>query len=162
MRKESGFSMLEVLVSMIVIMIGVLGIAGMQLMAINNTAVARYQSLAALLTSSMAAEIHGNVAYWGTAPSITFVGTTITNGPTGGSCQGAVCTATQMAGYTLQNWVTSAVSALPGAQGSIICVANTPAVCTLSLTWSEKTVASLGTLAGAVGTQSYSTMVTVQ
>lgn len=163
MRKESGFSMLEILVSMIIIMIGVLGIAGMQLLAINNTEVARYQSLAALLASSMAAEIQGNVAYWNAPFAISFTGTTITGGPSGGTnCQTTVCTASQMAGYTLKNWVQAVTNTLPGAQGSISCSNGTPAVCTLSLTWSEKTVASLGTPTGQTLPQSYKTLVTVQ
>lgn len=166
MRKESGFSMLEVLVSMIIIMIGVLGIAGMQLLSINNTEVARYQSLAALLASSMAAEMQANVAYWGTAATnITVNGTAITGGPGGvsGTCQNVVCSAPQMANYTLQNWGQALANTLPGGTGAISCaVIPAPTVCTLTLNWSEKTVASLGTPAGSSAPMTYTTMVTLQ
>lgn len=165
MRKESGFSMLEILVSMIVIMIGVLGIAGMQLLSINNTEVARYQSLAALLASSMAAEMQANVAYWGTASTpITVTGTAISGIAVGGtSCLNAVCTPTQLAAYDLQNWGLAMANTLPGGSGAISCaVIPAPTVCTLTLNWSEKTVASLGTPAGSSAPMTYTTMVTVQ
>ncbi len=165
MRKESGFSMLEVLVSMIIIMIGVLGIAGMQLLAINNTEVARYQSLAALLASSMATGMQSNAAYWGTpSSSIGVTGTTITGIASGGtSCLNAVCTPTQLAAYDLTNWGQALASTLPNGSGTIACtLIPAPTVCTLTLNWSEKTVASLGTPAGSPVPMSYKTMVTMQ
>lgn len=171
MRKESGFSMLEILVSVIIIMSGVLGIAGMQLLSINNTEVARYQSLAALLASSMGAEIQGNVAYWGTAATnITVNGAAITGIPISGtSCLNAVCTPTQLAAYDLQNWgqamagTPTMPGALPGGSGTIACaVIPAPTVCTLTLNWSEKTVASLGTPTGSSAPMTYTTVVTVR
>ncbi len=163
-RKISGFSLLEVLISLLIIMAGALGIAGIQLQAINNTEVARYQSLAALLASSMAAEMQANVAYWDTAPAIaptiTVSGTTITGGPTSGSCLNTVCNSSQMAYYTLQNWGGALAATLPSGTGTVTCMTTTPAVCRLKLSWNDNyTAISASTLPN---TQTYTTLVTVQ
>lgn len=160
MRKQSGFSMLEVLVSLLIILLGALGMAGIQMLSINNTEIARYQSLAALLASSMAAEIQANKAYWGTAPT----GITVTNGVvTGGPAGGTV------AGGSLQSWADSINSVLPTATGTVNC-SSTPAICQVQLQWKENNVAlndATGTgtnqfSAGQQSTQTYQTVVTVR
>lgn len=178
-RRQAGFSMLEVLVSLLIILIGVLGMAGIQMLAVNNTGNANDQSLAAILASSLAAEIQGNAAYWAQAPaSIAVTGTSVTGGPpssgancsnTGNSPVGSpLCTPAQMAYYDLSNWGGSLASALPSGTGAIACTA-TPLVCTITLGWAAKNVASnnptgaeTGALAsGTVGQRTYQTTVTV-
>lgn len=160
MRKQSGFSMLEVLVSLLIILLGALGMAGIQMLSINNTEIARYQSLAALLASSMAAEIQANKAYWGTAPT----GITVTNGVVTGGPGGST-----VAGGSLQSWADSINSVLPAATGTVNC-SSTPAICQVQLQWKENNVAlndATGTgtnqfSAGQQSTQTYQTVVTVR
>lgn len=183
--------MLEVLISLLIIMMGILGIAGMQMLAINNTETARYQSVATMIASSMATEMQANYAYWGgilvPPATITVTGTTITVVPAfAGTCLNSVCTASQMAYYDLQNWgaamagvanidgVVNKGMALPppaaGSSGTISCVATTPMVCTLTMYWSEKNIALInptgaesGVLAtGTAQTHSYQTLVSIQ
>jgi type IV pilus assembly protein PilV len=160
MKKQSGFSMLEVLVSLVIVMIGALGMAGIQMLSISNTETARYQSLAAILASSMTAEIQGNKAYWGTAPTgISVTGGAVSGGPS----------ASTVAGNSLQTWATSIASVLPSATGTVSC-SGTPAICTVRLQWTENNVAlnkttgtETGTFAaGQQGAQRYQTMVTVR
>lgn len=145
-RKERGFAMLESLIAMVVILFGVLGIAGMQMYAISNTENARYQSLAVVLASTMSTKMQSNVAYWGTPPaSITVNGSTITNGPAtyAGTCVNTVCTAAQMASFDLQNWGLAMAGGLPSGIATIACStpAGAPSICTLTIGWSEKNVA---------------------
>ena len=179
MKQEHGFTMLEILISIIVIMIGILGIAGIQMLSINNTEIARYQSLAAILASSMAADIQGNTAYWATSTAnISIVGGVVTNGPTPGNCVAAICSPAQQAGYDLQNFATQVYATqgsgvLPAGQANISCTVavGTPTVCALQIQWLEKNVAlnnqtntgaaNMFTL-GTTGMQSYQTEVPVQ
>lgn len=177
-RDQRGFGMLEALISMVVIMIGVLGMIGLQMMAINNTENARYQSLAAMQASSMTAQMLANVAFWGTAPATVLVnGATVTGiASSATDCNHAACSAAEMAYFDVQSWGRAlqgggAVPGLPSGQGAINCVTSvTPAVCTLTLTWLEKNIsitnatgAETGKLAsGTSQTYSYSTMVSIQ
>ncbi len=146
LNNARGFSMLEVLVTMLVIMIGALGIAGMQLLAITSTENARYQNVATMLTGSLTANMQANVAYWGTPPpSVTIVGTTITGGPAAftGTCVGlaSTCNTTQVAAYDLRIWAAQVSTLLPGGGATITCPAgNNPAICTLQVFWLERNV----------------------
>src|SRR5689334_6960443 len=63
-----GFSLIEVMVAVIVICVGLLGIAKMQALALSNTTTARMRSLAALEAASLAAAMHSNRQYWGNTP----------------------------------------------------------------------------------------------
>jgi len=143
---ERGFSMLEVLVSMLVIMIGALGIAGMQLLAITSTENARYQNVATMLGATLTANMQANVAYWGTPPLlINVTGATNTGGPAAfaGQCTGLTisCNATQMAGYDLREWGKEVARLLPSGTAAISCpTGNNPAICQVVLSWKERNV----------------------
>ena len=64
-----GFSLVEVMVAVVVICIGLLGIAKMQAMALSNTNMSRQRSLAAIEAASMASAMHSNQLYWTTFPA---------------------------------------------------------------------------------------------
>ncbi len=164
-RTQCGFTLLEVLVALIVIAVGLLGIAGIQALAINSTSVARVQSLAAIEASSLAGAMQANSAYWSASPPLN---TTITNQTLSQTqdCSVGACTAAQMAAYDLNQWTTSLSNLLPQGGGSVTCTssANIPITCTINVTWLEKTVA-VNSSAASVGvsnlsaTQSYSMVV---
>ena len=157
LKMQSGFSLLEVLVSMLIIVFGLLGMAGMQLLAVNNTETARYNTMAAMFASSMAAKMQGNSAYWSSPPGappnlVTINGTSVINGPpfTSADCVAAVCNATQIAYYDLSSWGQSllgsvngtvAAQGLPNGNANISCPSGSPAVCTLTIFWNEKNIA---------------------
>ena len=149
MMRQRGFSLIEVLITMLIIMFGLLGLAGMQLMAINNTEIARYKNLATILASNMTAKIQTNTAYWSAAPSsITITGPAtgpaITGGPPSyaGSCVDIVCTKDQMAYFDLNTWGAAIAGGLPSGAASIACVSTTsPPVCTITIRWTEKNIA---------------------
>lgn len=185
-KAQRGFSLLEVLVSMLVIMFGLLGIAGMQMLAVNNTETARYNTMATIFASNMAAKMQGNKAYWGTPPnSVSVDGPTVTGGPasTSADCFATSCGPSAMAYYDLKNWGQSllgsvngtvAAQGLPGGYAAITCSsASSPAVCTLIIYWTEKNIAlttptavasaAVGPLAsGTSSTHNYQTLVSIQ
>lgn len=176
MREQRGFGMLEALISMVIIMIGVLGMVGMQMLAINNTENARYQSIAAVQASSMTAQMLANIAYWGAAPAtVTVIDTTVTGiANSTVNCGLNVCTAAQMAFFDVREWgrlMRNETSALPSGEGTITCVtAVSPTVCRVRMTWTQKNIAltnATGTETGllASGTSkpyTYSTLVSIQ
>jgi len=59
-----GFSLIEVMVAVIVICVGMLGIAKMQALSLSNTTTARLRSLAAIEAASLASAMHSNRQYW--------------------------------------------------------------------------------------------------
>jgi type IV pilus assembly protein PilV len=62
--RTGGFTLVEVMVALVVIAIGMLGIAKMQALTLSNTGASRMRSLAAIEAASLAAAMHANRAYW--------------------------------------------------------------------------------------------------
>jgi type IV pilus assembly protein PilV len=146
-----GFSLIEVLVALVIIGIGMLGIAKLQALAYASTGTSALRSLAALQASSLASAMHANRNYWSVVPAAgfnyQFVGTTITASDstlTGTGCTSA-CTAGPLAANDVQQWVAAVNSVLPNATGSIICpainLAINPVTCAIQLRWGESNVA---------------------
>jgi type IV pilus assembly protein PilV len=129
-----GFSLLEVMVAVIVICVGLLGIAKMQSLALSNTSTSRERAIAALQAAGMASAMHANRDYWNAVPGPSFQ-VTITSNPTvvsvpldanlqgfttddltgaaGGSLKACIasaagtnplCSAVQLAGFDLARW----------------------------------------------------------
>jgi len=156
-RLCSGFSLVEVLVSMIVIAVGLLGIAKMQSLALSSTGVASLRSIAALEASALAATMHADRGYWAqnaAALNVTINGTTITPAAPFGAAVNclsggadAPCTPTKMAAYDVQQWandVGGANGVLPGPVTQIACsglTATAPVSCTIQIVWGENAVA---------------------
>lgn len=167
--RAAGFSLVEVLVALIVISVGLLGIAKMQALALSNTSSARLRSLAAIQAASLASTIHADRVYWVSATNIT-VSATATPGsvatatdatlnaaiaaaaaanaldPTQSCVQGAAgslapCTPVEVAAADVQTWVNDLTTLMPTAQVSIACDNSTPLICTVKLTWTENSVA---------------------
>ncbi len=161
---HAGFTLVEVLVALLVISIGLLGIAKMQALALASTGTARMRSIAALEAASMAAMMHANRGYWSSfqspaAPAAPLVVTatvkavdssfsttdsTVT-APTGGACTASnTCSETQMAAVDLANWATALTKTMPSnATGTITCdgsTALTPVACTIRIDWVENVV----------------------
>lgn len=86
--RARGFSLVEVLVALLVISIGLLGIAKMQALALSNTNGGRLRALAAIEAASLAATMEAERNYWGNITSnvtATVVGTPGANAATAGT-----------------------------------------------------------------------------
>jgi type IV pilus assembly protein PilV len=68
--KARGFTLVEVMVALIVIAIGMLGIAKMQGLALSSTGASRSRALAAVEASGLASAMQANRAYWSAATSV--------------------------------------------------------------------------------------------
>jgi len=146
-RRQRGFSLVEVMVALVVMSVGMLGIAKMQAAALSNTAIASTRSLAAIEASSLAALMHANRGYWSSlavATSITLQGGTVTpNVAPLPDCIAAACLPAGLAQYDLQDWTKAAAQVLPPDYlAKITCIATvTPPNCTIQIQWAEKSVA---------------------
>lgn len=171
MLASAGFTLVEVMVALVVITVGLLGMAALQAAALGRTTNARVQSLAALEAQSLVAVMRANSAYWQTTPpagtvtvAATSNGGSVSGGALGtqtGNCQTAQCTPVQMAAYDLKTWGAQLSQVLPGASAAINCDSAAPPVCTVALTWSQKTAAALnaGTANKAASTTQTLTLV---
>lgn len=149
-RHATGFSMIEVLVSMVIAAVGLLGFAKLQAAALSNTQTARTRSLVAMQTASLAAAMNVNRAYWGapTAPAQVTVRDGVVSDPAGVlsapvDCRAGGCTPAELAADDLQHWARSGHSQFPAHEATVACTADAgrPAHCVIEVSWAEKTVA---------------------
>ncbi len=161
--RSAGFSLVEVLVALIVICVGLLGIAKMQALALSNTTSARLRSLAAIEAASLASAMHADRGYWttflpGSTVSASGGAATSTDGTLQGELtaaaaagadnyctQGAAgsvapCKPVQVAAVDLQTWAADLNGLMPSSQASIQCDPGPPLTCSISLNWVENFV----------------------
>ena len=123
---HNGFSLIEVLISMVIISIGLLGAMALQATSLKEGQVSNYRDNATLIAQSVLDAIRANRA--------NAVGYTITlaaSAPTG----------TSITATDLQNFKNSAAELLPSGNGSITVSAGT-STATINLQWSESRVKS--------------------
>lgn len=180
---QTGFSLIEVLVALVVCSIGLLGLAKMESLALSSEDVSGARTIAAMQAASLAAMMHADRGYWGsssatasaivtggtgtynvTDTTLTFGGNYCTTSGTGS------CTPVQMAANDLYNWASGVPSGattyglqnlLPGYRATISCtptVTNAPVTCTITISWVENAVAGdslQGNIAALAGATTY-------
>ena len=149
--KESGFTLLEVLVAVLVFSFGMLGIAGLMSISVKNNHNGYLRSQANFLAENMVDRMRANpAALWNDA----YTGTAAV----GSTNCASGCTYADLAAFDMEQWAQSLSFILPNAVGTIACVRNSnlpanisladlpsiwfPAppysgVCTVTVSWTE-------------------------
>ncbi|MBI5329682.1 MAG: type IV pilus modification protein PilV [Betaproteobacteria bacterium] len=118
---QSGASLLEILVTMVILALGLLGIAGMKLTGIKDSNLAYQYTLAGIQAQDMAERMGVN---WAATVSTTngfYKNLTWWNGVTarGTNCQELSCTTAQIAADDFWLWNDTNSKALPSGNGSV-------------------------------------------
>lgn len=150
-RRASGFTLIEVLVSLVVLSIGLLGIGKLVIFSAraNDSAYLRGQA------TELAYEILDNMrANRQVAVTQGYDVTLSSVPPNPGSCAGAACTAALMGSYDVYTWKTRLAS-LPSGQGSVV-TAGTPTTATITVQWDDAAAQSTfgGTAVGVAAPES--------
>ncbi len=155
--RAHGFSLVEVMVAVIVICVGMLGIAKMQALSVSNTTTARLRSLAAIEAAGLASAMHSNRQYWANNIVLPFnlvLNAGVITSSDGAlaaqatadltnltACFGIQCPALPLAAFDLARWSTNLSGLLPNPTANINCGVSAPPTCTITISWSEKAVA---------------------
>lgn len=144
-NKHSGFTLLEVLVAIVVLSLGLLGLAGLQAASLRNNQSAYYRGVATQQTYDMVDRIRANLAGVTAGNYNNLTGVI----PANPACFTAGCSAASIAATDHFQWNTTNAALLPGGVGSVVC-ADGPAVagCTaatgnwlfsITVSWTERT-----------------------
>ncbi len=148
---QQGFTLLEVLVAIVVISLGLLGLAGLQAASLINNQTAHHRSIATQQAYDMADRIRANLAGVATG-AYDALGA---NTPADPACIAGGCTVANMAVTDHSQWNTNNGRLLPNGVGTVDCVLGPGANCSnninairtfdITVQWTEKT--SAGNLA---------------
>ncbi len=129
-RRQFGFSLVEVLIALVIMSVGMLGIAGLYVQSMQAGRTSMFRHHAVTLAGDVADRIRANPTAGG---AYALAGSD--NGCVDGT---VVCTPAQMAESDIQIWEGEAANILPG---GAIAVAfdntGTPPVYTITVSWTE-------------------------
>ena len=116
---QFGTTLMEVLVSLLVLSFGLLGIAGVQSVSLRNNQAAYFRTQATMLTSEIIERMRGNkVGVENSAYD------NVAGAATAACFTTAGCTPAQMAAQDILDWGTGVGAALPGGVG-VVCLDST-------------------------------------
>ncbi len=122
---QRGITLIESLVSIVVLAVAVLGMLGVQLRTLADTQVGVRRSQAVRLIEDFGERFKSNPFAFDNLTSYVSGWTDV---PTGTSCLTASCTPAQLAAWDVQQWKQSIGNTLPGAQASIFLLPGEAAV----------------------------------
>jgi len=128
-NKLAGFSLLEVLISLVILAIGLLGLAGLQAAGLKNNFSAYHRTQATQLAYDMADKMRSNMSSIGGYP---------TNDPSSAISQSSCdnnCSSSLMAQNDLYQWNQKLISELPLGQGTISSPVS--GIYTISIQWDD-------------------------
>jgi type IV pilus assembly protein PilV len=131
-NKQKAFSLLEVLVTILVLSFGLLGMAALVTTGMRSNNVAHYRSIATQQTLDIADRMRANLigARAGNYDALA-VGI-----PASNDCMAAACDAAQMAVFDHAQWNTANAVLLPGGGGTV--TGNVAGGFSIMLMWTEK------------------------
>jgi type IV pilus assembly protein PilV len=164
--RSGGFTLVEVMVAVVVICVGLLGVAKMEALAMSNMSTSRLRSLAAIEAASLAASMHSNRNYWYSTPPATVTinpaaapviqspdnamaalattDVTAATDPCVGSNNGSsMCQPLNLAADDLARWNNVLAGLLPNPVTTITCqpqINTSPTACTIQIVWNETAV----------------------
>ena len=124
--EQSGFTLIEILVTVLILAVGSLGIASLHLAGLKYTSGSYARTQAILLADDMANRIksnrefaldsNGNGGFGATSPYEVAFGATVnaTN-----DCIETTCNEAQLADYDLQDWLAEVQRVMPAGQGQV-------------------------------------------
>lgn len=123
---ERGFTLLEILVAIVVISLGLLGLAGLQALSLRNNQVAYYRSIASQQAYDMADRLRANLAGVRVGNYDNLTGTL----PGNPGCFTTGCSTANMVTTDQFQWLTNNAALLPGGTGLVRCMEGPPAAAT--------------------------------
>ena len=130
-NKNSGFTLIEVLITVVILSLGLLGLAGLQLNSLRDNNSAEQRGKAALLVSDMVDRMRANRDSNNVAQLADYTNAAAQDA----SCETmAGCSRTALAGHDKFEWEREIANSLPLGQGS---VSVAGAVFTVRVAWDD-------------------------
>ena len=135
-NNQNGMSLIEAMVALVVISVGLLGIAALQIVALQQNASSQWHSQAVWFSYEMTDRIMANNSVFNAYSGIDTLGSYAQD------CQAATCTANQMITADAQDWQ-QRINNLPSGQGLIESNVNNELI--IKVMWDDEGTGATGT-----------------
>lgn len=125
--RSRGFSMIEVLVTLLIVSLALLGTAGLQAYSMRLNQGGQFRTQAVFLVADLAERIEANKA-GAVAGNYVLAASGVANALSS-VCQGATCSATDLATFDLSQWQNAVFTALPQSSWEVCIDADLNGVC---------------------------------
>ncbi len=136
-KRQCGLGLVEILVTIVLVSIGVLGIAGLHMASLKTSQNAYMRTIAMLQAYDMADRIRAN-----TEGAYACAYNNIVSAPNDPNCISSGCTAGQLAAYDAFDWNSSNAYLLPLGQGTVTGDSGTFLI---TVMWDEERAGATGT-----------------
>jgi len=150
-RRQAGFSMIEVLISLVLIAVAMFGHAGLQLNAMKFAKGGATRMQAVFLSNELAERMEANKA-GSLAGNYVVASVTSTPSTAGADCMAGPCDAATLASYDLSEWTNRVATALPSSSWQITVAPGNPSTYTILVNWENRRVNAGTTTYAAAGT----------
>ncbi|MDX5152353.1 MAG: type IV pilus modification protein PilV [Acidiferrobacterales bacterium] len=143
-RPQSGFTLLEVMIALVIFSIGLLGLAGLQAGGLRSNTQAQLRTIATIQAYDMAERIRSNPRGVEDGDYNAFDDAT----PTAGDCISNTCTAAEMATYDYYEWELNTQNVLPSGHGTVssaLVGGGATRLFTVTVMWDEERTGVTGT-----------------
>lgn len=136
MKKNTGFTLIEVLIAMLVLAIGLLGLAGLQASSLRNNQSAYHRSQVTQLAYDIADRMRANSvdAEKFAGSKYIMVQPVIATAKANCTAVAGVCSTADMAENDLKEWNDAVTSTLPSGQGTI---AQGSSIYSITISWDD-------------------------
>lgn len=136
-RRAAGFSLLEVLIALVILSVGLLGVAGLLSTTMKSNGSAYMRTQATMLAYSVIDRMRSNLpAVQNTGYDTSMPASPAASGST--NCDATACTSPALATYDIAQWEHELAQSLPQGRGSIA-TSVTPGATTVTVTvlWND-------------------------
>ena len=128
---QKGFSLLESMIAIIVMVLGILGVLGAQMKTLTDTQSSVRRAQAIRLIGDLGERLQNNPDALGNLSTYT------TNPTSSNDCSSAVCTPSELATYDIKQWRTNVANTLPSSNVNIFLPQNSTNQLGVVIAWSE-------------------------
>lgn len=142
--QNGGFTLIEVLIAILVLSIGLLGLAALQISGLQNGQQSYQRAQASALAYDIADRMRANRAV-AAAGGYTVAMGALPSAAASPDCSTATCSATQLAAWDIANWALRVKSTLTNGDAVILCTAcASGTVQAIIVSWQEKAAGAAG------------------
>lgn len=131
LRKQNGFSLLESMIAIIVMVLGVIGILGMQIKTLTDTQASVRRAQAIRLISDLGERLQSNPDALGNLAMYT------ADPKSSNDCSSTVCAPADLATYDIRQWLINVKNTLPGSNTKVFIPNNSSNQLAVLIGWNE-------------------------